>query len=173
MFLCSFLHWCYPSTFKFQKKKSAFKNSNLLNPSNLVFAFSFLISLYVLSHLLTPLGMFSWHRGAWTGVQRTQVLTLGPGQFCTSPKDGCLHPLLPWLKPQSHFLPVHFLSPSHLFCLPFSFPFLPNPIILQFLSPYISSSPGRRYHVKFNLYTQHNVYFIITKLSICICIIKV
>ena len=91
MFLCSFLHWCYPSTFKFKKKKkSAFKNSNLLNPSNLVFAFLFLISLYVLSHLLTPLGMFSWHRGAWTGVQRTQVLTLGPGQFCTSPKDGSL-----------------------------------------------------------------------------------
>ena len=132
--------------------------------------------------------MFSWPRGMWTGVQRTQVLTLGPGQFCTSPKEGqpawnshkarvpvsragfipyCLGCNLSLISPFS-FLPLSFLVPFPPFfvCL-FLFPFfLPNPIILQFLPPYISSSPGRRYHVKFNLYAQHNVYFIITKLSI-------
>ena len=134
--------------------------------------------------------MFSWPRGMWTGVQKTQVLTLGPPSSAPAPKKGSLLEIPTRLQFQLaglassptalvetsvSFLPFSFLVPfPPLFVCLFLFPFfLPNPIILQFLPPSISSSPGRRYHVKFNLYAQHNVYFIITKLSICICIIKV
>lgn len=131
--------------------------------------------------------MFSWDRGMWTGVQRTQVLMLGPGQFCTSPKEGqpawnshkarvpvsraasspyCLG----WNL--SHFLPVHFLFPSpFLVCLFFSLSSFLIPSSFTFFL-LIFPSPGRRYHVKFNLYAQIYVYFIITKLSTCICIIS-
>lgn len=112
-------------------KKSTFKN--LYIPPLTHFLLS---SFCILSHHLTPLGMFSWDRGMWTGVQRTQVLMLGPGQFCTSPKEGqpawnshkarvpvsraaFIPYCLGWNL--SHFLPVHFLFPSHLFLFAFFF----------------------------------------------------